>query len=220
MPKRARRSITKRTASSGTRCLATIYSLKVEQNSEGAGYVWLDELRPLGLRLQSKFSASLMRSMLVKQRRSSVATERIFGFNKLKFLRQTNDAFDQLYRAKVLIPHRRGLTPRAKLAPPTHFLNAEANEYDRIARLVPYQLPYDVRHDVIQSIFLAILEGSLQREQVKDRVKDYIRAHYREANRNGVGMYGMVSLDEPIRADSDLRLIDRITRNNWDGVPV
>jgi hypothetical protein len=82
--------------------------------------------------------------------------------------------------------------------------------------LVPYQLPLDVRDDVIQSIFLAILEGSLQRDQVKDRVKDYIRAHYREANRHGAGKYGMVSLDAPIR---DLRLIDRITQNNWDGVP-
>jgi len=41
----------------------------------------------------------------------------------------------------------------------------------------------------------------------------------REANRHGVGKYGLISLDAPIHADSDLRLIDRITRNNWDGVP-
>jgi hypothetical protein len=95
----------------------------------------------------------------------------------------------------------------------------ETNDYHRIAALVPSHLPPDIRDDIVQSIFLALHEGTLQRDQLKVLVREFIKAHYREANRHGIGKYGLVSLDAPIRADSDLRLIDRITQNNWDGVP-
>ena len=39
---------------------------------------------------------------------------RVFGFNKLKVLRQIDPAFDQLYRTRILIPGRRGPNPKAK----------------------------------------------------------------------------------------------------------
>ncbi len=89
-------------------------------------------------------------------------------------------------------------------------------EYNQIANLVPYQLPRDVRDDVIQSIFLAIIEGSLQRDQVHAHVRQFIRDHYREANRLGVGKYGLVSLDAPIFADGNMTRGDTIVRGLWD----
>jgi hypothetical protein len=147
----------------------------------------------------------------------SKSPDRVFGFNKLKLLRRIDADFEKLYNSRVFIVRRHA--PRHDDGPPRSVLNPEANDYYQVASLVPRYLPPDIRDDVVQSIFLAILEGALQRDQVKDRVKDYIRAHYREANRHGVGKYGMVSLDAPLRADSDLRLIDRITHNNWDGIP-
>lgn len=49
-------------------------------------------------------------------------------------------------------------------------------------------------------------------------MREFIRAHDREATRHGAGKYG-VSLDAPIFSDRDLRLIDAIVQNNWDGVP-
>lgn len=141
--------------------------------------------------------------------------ERIFGFNKLKVLRQSNPEFDRLYTGKILL-----VRPRSDLITRPSVLTPEAQEYQRVAAFVPYQLPHDVRDDVIQSIFLAILEGSLQPDQVRGRVQEFIRAHYREANRHGVGKFGLKSLDAPIFSDGSKTLADFETRSIWDEVPM
>ncbi|MGY4160230.1 MULTISPECIES: hypothetical protein [unclassified Bradyrhizobium] len=138
--------------------------------------------------------------------------DRIFGFNKLKILRQNNPEFDRLYTTKILL-----VRPRSNMV--THrevTLTPAQQEYQRVARLVPYQLPHDIRDDVIQSIFLAILEGSLQLDQVQARVKEFVRAHYREANKHGVGKFGLRSLDAPIKVDSKLTRMDVISLRRWE----
>ncbi|MHC2257155.1 hypothetical protein ACVILK_006847 [Bradyrhizobium embrapense] len=138
--------------------------------------------------------------------------DRIFGFNKLKILRQSNPEFDRLYTTKILL-----VRPRSNIV--THrevTLTPAQQEYQRVARLVPYQLPHDVRDDVIQCIFLAILEGSLQPDQVQVRVKEFVRAHYREANKHGVGKFGLRSLDAPIKVDSKLTRMDVISLRRWE----
>jgi hypothetical protein len=43
---------------------------------------------------------------------------------------------------------------------------------------------------------------SLRRDQVQARIRQFVTAHTREANRHGVGKYGLVSLDAPMFADS------------------
>jgi hypothetical protein len=92
----------------------------------------------------------------------------------------------------------------------------QANDYHVISAMVPANLPPDVRDDIAQSIFMALLEGSLRRDQVKERVRQSVTAHNREANRSGVGKYGLVSLDAPIFADNSMSLSDTITRGLWD----
>jgi hypothetical protein len=82
--------------------------------------------------------------------------------------------------------------------------------------MVPQGLPPDVRDDIVQSIFMALLEGSLQRNQVKERIRQFVTAHNREANKHGVGKYGLRSLDAPIFDDGSGSLGDRISRGLWD----
>lgn len=123
--------------------------------------------------------------------------ERIFGFNKLKVLRQTDATFDQLYRTRILTPRRAG--PLRLVKETRCYRLPSGNIRNRPAGFLRFAAPCSRRR---HSIDLPGDPGSsLQRDQVKDRVKDYIRAHYRDANRGGVGKYGMVSLDAPIRAD-------------------
>jgi hypothetical protein len=56
----------------------------------------------------------------------------------------------------------------------------------------------------------------LQRDQVKARVRQFVTAHNRDANRNGVGQYGLISLDVPIFAESHTTRGDTIVRGLWD----
>ena len=163
---------------------------------------------PRAVQLRSRSSAAAINAgQKATQFCGNRSPDRIFGFNKLKVLRQINPVFDKLYCSKILIAR-----PRAPRPLPTQsiVLTPEAAECHRVASLVPHHLPRDIRDDVIQSIFLAILEGSIRRDQLPARVADFIRAHYREANRHGVGKYGLVSLDAPGFADSSMTLKDTI----------
>ena len=82
--------------------------------------------------------------------------------------------------------------------------------------MVPRHLPPDVRDDIAQSIFVALLDGSLRRDEVKARVQRFVAAHNREANKHGVGKYGLWSIDAPAFAEGSTTLGDTISRGLWD----
>jgi hypothetical protein len=50
---------------------------------------------------------------------------------------------------------------------------------------------------------------------VKARIRQFVTAHNRDANKHGVGKYGLVSLDGPIFADSDMTRAVTITQGLW-----
>jgi hypothetical protein len=95
-------------------------------------------------------------------------------------------------------------------------LRAEANDFHTIVSMVPAHFGPDVRDDIAQSIMVALLEGSLQRDQVKARVQQFVTAHNREANKYGVGKYGLRSIDAPVFADGPASLLDRTASGLWD----
>jgi hypothetical protein len=72
----------------------------------------------------------------------------------------------------------------------------QANDYQKILAMLPANFPD--KDDVVSDIFEAMLNGSLKREDVRARVGQFIAAHNRDANKYGVGKYGLRSLDAPI----------------------
>jgi hypothetical protein len=142
---------------------------------------------------------------------------RIIGFNKLKVLREQNPDFNRFVCA--VSPGNLARARQRRRNPQEFHANihrAETNDYHRIVELVPANLPPDMRDDIVQSIFLALLEGTLRRDQIRERVRHFVTAHNREANKNGIGKFGLISLDAPIFADSSATLGDSITRGLWD----
>jgi hypothetical protein len=101
-----------------------------------------------------------------------------------------------------------------------NIIRAQTNDYHAIEAMVPTYLPFDDRQDIVQSIMTALVEGTLRRDQVRGRILQFVTAHHREANRHGVGKYGLVSLDAPIFADRLMTLADTATRSIWDEVPM
>jgi hypothetical protein len=93
-------------------------------------------------------------------------------------------------------------------------VHSARSDYCQILELVPRMVPD--REDIAQSVFLALLEGSLRRDQVKQRVNQFVAARNREANKYGVGKFGLISADAPMFADSHVSRADVATRGLWD----
>jgi hypothetical protein len=79
-----------------------------------------------------------------------------------------------------------------------------------------FKIVWPIREDVVQSIFVALLEGSLHRDEVKRRLPEFVAAYNRDANRNGVGKYGLRSIDAPAYADGATSFGDMISLGLWD----
>lgn len=80
------------------------------------------------------------------------------------------------------------------------------NEIYRIASAaVSSRLPNDVRDDVISDLCLALIAGDISVSDVEQFAKTCIRAHFK-----GRDWHRSISLDAPVRGQSDLRLIDMI----------
>ncbi len=132
--------------------------------------------------------------------------------------RKADPELDMFVRAHIprirrLSGEQRWAVYRARKA--TAERREQANDYHAIATLVPANLPRDIRDDIVQSIFMALLEGSLRRDQVRGRIREFVASHNREANRHGVGKFGLVSLDAPIFADSSMTLKDTVQHGLW-----
>ena len=144
------------------------------------------------------------------------SVDRIIGHNKLKLYREMNPDFDKFVGT---VTAGSGSRAQQRRHNPKLFqaevLRSERNDYHAITNLLPANLPYDVRNDIVQSIFMALLEGSLRRDQVRSRVQQFITAHNREANKHGVGQYGLRSLDAPLYADSSRTLGDTLEHGFW-----
>jgi hypothetical protein len=90
----------------------------------------------------------------------------------------------------------------------------EINDYYKIRAMLPPNFPD--KDDVVSNIFEALLNGSLKRDQVQVHVQLFVAAHNRDANRHGVGKYGLRSLDAPLFAEGAMSLADTISRGLWD----
>jgi hypothetical protein len=88
---------------------------------------------------------------------------------------------------------------------------SERNDYYAIREMLPANLPSDDKDEIVSNIVVAMCEGSLRRDHVFLRIREFVAAHQRE-QRNGVGKYGLISLDAPVSMTSTLRRIDTISR--------
>jgi hypothetical protein len=141
----------------------------------------------------------------------------IVSYPKLKLYRALNQTFDRFVTSVTAnsnskAQQRRNQPNKARATT----LRAEANDFHTIVSMVPAHFGPDVRDDIAQSIMVALLEGSLQRDQVKARVQQFVTAHNREANKYGVGKYGLRSIDAPVFADGPASLLDRTASGLWD----
>lgn len=141
----------------------------------------------------------------------------IIGFNLLKRHREANPVFDR-FVSSVMVQTRSRAWQRRQNSQlfHTNVIRAQTNDYHAVADMVPQGLPPDVRDDIVQSIFMALIEGSLQRNQVRERIREFVTAHNRDANKHGVGKFGLISLDAPIFDDGSGSLGDRVSRGLWD----
>ena len=57
---------------------------------------------------------------------------------------------------------------------------------------------------------------TLQRDRVKFRLPEFIAANNPDANRYGVGKYGLRSLGAPLFVEGTMTLGETITRELWD----
>ncbi|MCC8955206.1 hypothetical protein H8B02_17720 [Bradyrhizobium sp. Pear77] len=141
---------------------------------------------------------------------------------KLKRYRDENPDYDRFVSSVISGSGSRARQRRLLQPQKLQVIAARSqhNDYHSIVAMVPSYLPPDVRDDVAQSIMLALLEGTLRRDQLKARVGEFVRLHHREANKVGVGKFGLRSLDAPAFTDGSKTLADFETRSIWDEVPM
>ncbi|WP_050421404.1 hypothetical protein [Bradyrhizobium tropiciagri] len=79
------------------------------------------------------------------------------------------------------------------------------------------RVPFEVRGDLAQDILVSLLARAISRDQVARRVDDFLSAHYGKNSRMGYGtIQAPLSLDEPIRRDSNVTLWSKARHRLWD----
>jgi hypothetical protein len=94
----------------------------------------------------------------------------------------------------------------------------QANDFHRIASMIPLRLPEDLRNEIVQSFFLAILEKTLHVDDVPKRIEEFVRNSNRmfPTKFAKFGDSPLVSLDEVLFDDRSATRGDTVTRGFWD----
>jgi hypothetical protein len=138
---------------------------------------------------------------------------RLVTYVALQAYRRADPEIDTLVRGIIATSHTRAMERRWQRLK-NEAKREEANDYFKIRSMLPANFPD--KDDVVSDIFEALLGGSLRREDIRARVGQFIAAHNRDANKYGVGKYGLRSLDAPIFADNSASLLDTVSRGPWD----
>jgi hypothetical protein len=150
-------------------------------------------------------------------RGSQKAGPRIILPQKLRVYRQLNPDFDRFVVSAMADHRSKGQLRRFNREKArVQIVRAQNSDFHEIVNLVPVYLPPNVRDDIAQSIMVALLEGSLQRNQIRGRLPEFIAAHNRDANRHGVGKYGLRSIDAPAFLEGTTSFGETVSRGLWD----
>lgn len=91
------------------------------------------------------------------------------------------------------------------------YMTADDPRYDGLIRTVneavPRTLADGIRADVCQEIMVSVLTGEITETEIVSAVRSHLKKHFKQFP---VKTYGVLSLDAPLRSDSDLRLVDAL----------
>ena len=139
-------------------------------------------------------------------------------FGKLKLHSKLNPDFDRFVLSTFADHNSRGQQRRHNPGKARiQILRTEANDFHKIASMVPDGLPPHVRDDIAQSILLALMEGTLRRDQVRARVQPFVKDHNRmfPTKFAKFGDSPLYSLDEVLFDDSTTTRGDNVSEGLW-----